>query len=55
MFIGRPRGSFQFVETPFGILDVVDQAIPDVVQQQDSAVDTSGEPIELFKVLALTL
>ena len=54
-FIGRHRGSFQFVETPFGILDVIDQAIPDVVQQQDSAVDTSGEPIELFKVLALTL
>ena len=53
-FIGHHRGSFQFVETPFGIFDVIDQAIPDVVQQQDSAVNTSGETIELFKVSAIT-
>ena len=47
--IGRQRGSFQLVKAPFGIFNVVDQAVPDIVQQQDSAVDTSGEPIELFK------
>ena len=47
--IGRQRGSFQFIETPLGIFNVVDQAVPDIVQQQDSAVNTSGEPIELFK------
>ena len=49
VIIGRHRGSLQFIETPFGVLHVVDQAIPDVVQQQDCAVNTSGEPVELFK------
>ena len=47
--IGRQRGSFQFIETPLGILDVVDQTIPDIIQQQDSVVDPGGKPIKLFK------
>ena len=47
--IGRQRSSFQFIEMPLGILDVVDQAVPDIVQQQDSVVDSGGEPIELFQ------
>ena len=54
MFVGCHRSSFQLIKTPFGIFDIIDQAVPDVVQQQDSAVDTSSETIELFKVSALT-
>ena len=38
---------------PFGIFDVIDQAVPEVVQQQDSTVDMSSETIELFKVSVL--
>ena len=55
MIVGRHRGSLQLVKVPFGVLNVIDQAVPDVVQQQDSVVDTSGETVELFKVSALTL
>ena len=54
MIVGRHRGSLQLVKTPFGVFNVIDQAIPDVVQQQDSAVNTSGETIKLFKISALT-
>ena len=53
--IGRQRGSFQFIETPLGILDVVDQAIPNIVQQQDSVVDPAGKPIKLLKGSVITL
>ena len=48
-------GSLQLVETPFGVLNVIDQAVPDVIQQQDSVVNTGGETIELFKVSVITL
>ena len=53
-FIGHHRGSFQLIKTPFGIFDVINQAIPDVIQQQDSVVNTSGKTVELFKLSALT-
>ena len=54
MFISCHRSNFQLIEMPFGIFNVIDQAIPDVVQQQDSTVNMSGKTIELFKVSALT-
>ena len=49
-FIGRRRSSFQFIETPFGVFDVIDQTIPDVVQHLNGVVNTSCEDIELSKV-----
>ena len=49
-FIGRHRSSFQFIKMPFGIFNVVDQAIPDVIQHQDGVVDTSRKAIKLSEV-----
>ena len=50
---GRGAGAY-IIETPLGIFDVINQAVPDVVQQQDGTVDTSHETIELFKASTLT-